>query len=99
MGVLEAEHVTLEKLTADTERLYFNLRETWEKAALPQKQTIQTELFPDGLLFSERLHFFELRNKELQEMINVTIAELMGPIPTDWDAFAEKFKGGRDGEI
>ena len=63
MGLLEAEHITLDKMTADTERLYFNLKETWQQAGLPQKQAIQTELFPDGLLFSNRLLFFEPRKQ------------------------------------
>ena len=64
---------------------------------LAERQEVQTSLFPEGLLFSEALRFFEQGNSRLQNMVIAGILEAIGPRKaSDWNDFNSKFMNGRD---
>jgi hypothetical protein len=90
---LLSEAITMDELTEDVRRKNVELAKNWKHAALAERQEVQTSLFPEGLLFSEALRFFEPGNSRLQNMVFVGILEVIGPAKaTD----GTKFMNGRD---
>jgi hypothetical protein len=73
------------------------LAKNWKHAVLAERQEVQTSLFPEGLLFSEALRFFEQGNSRLQNMVIAGILEAIGPRKaSDSNDFNSKFMNGRD---
>ena len=92
---LLSEAVTMDELTADVKRQNVDLAKNWKHAALAERQEVQTSLFPEGLLFSEALRFFEPGNSKLQNMVFAGILQAIGEA-TEWNDFNAKFTNGRD---
>jgi DNA invertase Pin-like site-specific DNA recombinase len=77
LRALQSECFTMAQLMADARRSIVNLAKTWLEADLPRRQEIQTALFPDGLVFSPDLLFFEPRNHTLMQSVSELIDTLI----------------------
>ena len=62
---LDSELSTMNELLAQAHIEVVNLAETWKKAGVNEKQELQFAVFPDGLLWSPDVHYFEPGNTTL----------------------------------
>jgi site-specific DNA recombinase len=75
------EAATMEKLIEDTRQQFIDLRSTWLKASLPDRQELQATLFQNGLAYNKLQRFMILnRNTDLAEMV---FAGLLSVMPGD----------------
>src|SRR5579872_417004 len=75
ISTLDAERCTMEELISQTKVQVVNLAEAWSTGNVNQKQELARAFFPDGLVFSPELHFFEPGNLELFEMLTRWISD------------------------
>jgi hypothetical protein len=50
----------MEKLIQDTKQQFIDLPETWQKAALRERQELQAALFQSGLVYNQEQRFMVL---------------------------------------
>lgn len=85
--VAEAEAAL--QLTADTSRTTIPAKALWASAHLTDKLTVQSALFPEGILYRTDIRFFEPPDNELQAMVfRILLANVGEP---DW----EEIESGR----
>lgn len=79
LGELDAETSTMQALLEETQRNIVDLVKAWRNGSVQQRQELAFSLYPDGLVYSREMKFFEPRNvllmSSMEEMISDLAAE------------------------
>ena len=76
LAAIDAEAETIELLTTGDERIEVQPSELWASAKLNERQTVQSVLFPEGVLYRPENGFFVPSGNELQAVVFKCLAEL-----------------------
>jgi hypothetical protein len=76
VGALDAEAETVELLTIGDERIEVQPATLWASAKLNERQTVQSALFPEGVLYRPENGFFVPNENELQAVVLKCLAEI-----------------------
>jgi hypothetical protein len=90
LAAIDAEAETIELLTTGDERIEVQPSELWASAKLNERQTVQSVLFPEGVLYRPENGFFVPSGNELQAIVPKCLGEI-----ADHQA-AEEILDGRD---
>lgn len=76
LGALDAEAETIELLTIGDDRIEVQPATLWASAKLNERQTVQSALFPEGVLYRPENGFFVPNESELQAVVLKCLAEI-----------------------
>jgi hypothetical protein len=66
---LDSERNTMEEMLSQAEAQAVDLANAWKSGNVNQRQELAKAFFPEGLLFSHELRFFEPTNTQITEMV------------------------------
>jgi hypothetical protein len=75
LATLDAKTITMLGLLEETQKNVVDLGRAWGNGSVQQKQELASGLFPDGLVYSGKLKYFEPSNVLLMD----TLLEMFNP--------------------
>jgi hypothetical protein len=75
LAALDAKTITMLGLLEETQKNVVDLGRAWGNGSVQQKQELASGLFPDGLVYSGKLKYFEPSNVLLMD----TLLEMFNP--------------------
>jgi site-specific DNA recombinase len=79
LSALDAETTTMQGLLEETQNNIVDLVKAWRNGSVQQRQELAFSLYPDGLVYSRELRYFEPRNvllmQAMREMIDGFLAK------------------------
>lgn len=77
MAALDAENSSMEALLQEHQNSIVDLVGAWQRGGAQQRQELISNLFPDGLRFSQQTLFFEPGNTLLMNIMHEMIADIL----------------------
>lgn len=77
LNVLDSETKTMSALLEETQRSIVDLVRSWKEGNTAHRQELAFSLYPDGLVYSRDLRYFEPRNVLLMQAMREMIDDFL----------------------